>query len=69
MGTITGTVQRTVSLPLERVVAVERYCEKTDRRFSGAVSYLIKMGLVYVENVLPCQEVPPIRESREEACK
>lgn len=57
MPTTTGSVQRTVSLPLDRVVAVERFCEKTDYKFSQAVSYLVRMGLVYVQEVLPSQQV------------
>lgn len=49
-------MQKTVSLPLERVVEIERFAERTERKFSQAASYLMKMGLVYVLNVLPAQQ-------------
>lgn len=51
-----GTVTKTVSLPISRVVEIEKFAERSERTFSGAASYLLKMGLVYVNQVLPDQE-------------
>ena len=48
-----GSVGKTVSMPLDRVVEVERFAESTERPFSQAASYLIKMGLLYVLKVKP----------------
>jgi len=51
-----GTVSKTVSLPISRVVEIEKFATRTERSFSSGCSYLLKMGLVYVNDVLPDQE-------------
>lgn len=51
-----GTVSKTVSLPISRVVEIEKFSTRTERSFSSGCSYLLKMGLVYVNDVLPDQE-------------
>jgi hypothetical protein len=51
-----GTVSKTVSLPISRVVEIEKFATRTERSFSSGASYLCKMGLLYVNDVLPDQE-------------
>jgi hypothetical protein len=55
-----------MSVPISRVVEVEKFATRTERSFSAAASYLIKMGLVYVNDVLPDQEKHIMERVREE---
>ena len=46
-------VSRTVTMPVDLFSRVDRYCEREQRNFSNGAAYLLKMGLLYVEQVLP----------------
>ena len=64
-----GTVSKTVSLPISRVVEIEKFGSRTERSFSSSCSYLLKMGLLYVMDVLPDQERHVEDRVREELLK
>lgn len=48
-----GSVSRTVTMPMDLFSRVDRYAEREMRNFSNAAAHLMKMGLLYCEQVLP----------------
>ena len=43
-------------MPVDLFSHVDRYCEQEQRNFSNGAAYLLKMGLLYVEQVKPAHD-------------